>query len=205
MQHVEHNSILLDSIQKPEFEIILMQQTPTVRREFGDSVPVWIKENTMMLLEFVRFACSQDNAAGIAANQVAWKGKRLEHRFFVYRCGQNIKDPFEIIIDPVITKRYGSPVYETEGCLTWPGMKLSALRFVKIEVSYWTASGQYIENKILNRFDSQVFQHEVDHLNGVEEKIESSLSPTRREGDKVGRNDQCPCGSLKKYKKCCGE
>ena len=26
----------------------------------------------------------------------------------------------------------------------------------------------------------------------------------RREGKKVGRNDPCPCGSGKKYKKCCG-
>jgi preprotein translocase subunit SecA len=26
----------------------------------------------------------------------------------------------------------------------------------------------------------------------------------RHEGDKVGRNDPCPCGSGKKYKKCCG-
>ncbi len=26
----------------------------------------------------------------------------------------------------------------------------------------------------------------------------------RREGDKVGRNDSCPCGSQKKFKKCCG-
>ncbi|MBN1614836.1 MAG: preprotein translocase subunit SecA [Deltaproteobacteria bacterium] len=27
----------------------------------------------------------------------------------------------------------------------------------------------------------------------------------RREGQKVGRNDPCPCGSGKKYKKCCGQ
>ncbi len=26
-----------------------------------------------------------------------------------------------------------------------------------------------------------------------------------REGPKVGRNDPCPCGSGKKYKKCCGK
>lgn len=25
-----------------------------------------------------------------------------------------------------------------------------------------------------------------------------------REGEKIGRNDPCPCGSGKKYKKCCG-
>ncbi|MDQ5904188.1 MAG: uncharacterized protein QG672_1781 [Pseudomonadota bacterium] len=27
----------------------------------------------------------------------------------------------------------------------------------------------------------------------------------RREGEKVGRNDSCPCGSGKKYKQCCGK
>jgi len=26
----------------------------------------------------------------------------------------------------------------------------------------------------------------------------------RRVGEKIGRNDPCPCGSGKKYKKCCG-
>ena len=29
--------------------------------------------------------------------------------------------------------------------------------------------------------------------------------PTKRDADKVGRNDDCPCGSGKKYKKCCGQ
>ncbi|MDX2344495.1 MAG: UPF0149 family protein [Acidimicrobiia bacterium] len=31
-----------------------------------------------------------------------------------------------------------------------------------------------------------------------------SAQPFRRQMDKVGRNDPCPCGSGKKYKKCCG-
>ncbi len=30
-------------------------------------------------------------------------------------------------------------------------------------------------------------------------------APVVREGAKVGRNDPCPCGSGKKYKKCCGK
>ncbi|OWY38561.1 YecA family protein [Xenophilus sp. AP218F] len=33
---------------------------------------------------------------------------------------------------------------------------------------------------------------------------EKAPSTVRREGDKVGRNDPCPCGSGKKYKACCG-
>ena len=31
----------------------------------------------------------------------------------------------------------------------------------------------------------------------------ASLDPVKREGPKVGRNDPCPCGSGKKFKKCC--
>ncbi|MBN1547093.1 MAG: preprotein translocase subunit SecA [Syntrophaceae bacterium] len=33
----------------------------------------------------------------------------------------------------------------------------------------------------------------------------SAPSTVKREGVKVGRNDPCPCGSGKKYKKCCGQ
>ena len=32
-----------------------------------------------------------------------------------------------------------------------------------------------------------------------------SDEPYRRKGAKIGRNDPCPCGSGKKYKKCCGK
>ncbi len=32
-----------------------------------------------------------------------------------------------------------------------------------------------------------------------------STEPVRRAGPRVGRNDPCPCGSGKKYKKCCGK
>ena len=32
-----------------------------------------------------------------------------------------------------------------------------------------------------------------------------AVVPYVREGPKVGRNEPCPCGSGKKYKKCCGK
>jgi preprotein translocase subunit SecA len=34
--------------------------------------------------------------------------------------------------------------------------------------------------------------------------LASAAQPVRRDVPKVGRNDPCPCGSGKKYKKCCG-
>jgi preprotein translocase subunit SecA len=30
------------------------------------------------------------------------------------------------------------------------------------------------------------------------------VKPIVKDGPRVGRNDPCPCGSGKKYKKCCG-
>ncbi len=32
----------------------------------------------------------------------------------------------------------------------------------------------------------------------------AKVQTVKRTGEKVGRNDPCPCGSGKKYKKCCG-
>lgn len=40
---------------------------------------------------------------------------------------------------------------------------------------------------------------------GPESAPPSGPSTYRRETPKVGRNDPCPCGSGKKYKKCCGK
>ena len=47
-----------------------------------------------------------------------------------------------------------------------------------------------------------------EKLNSADEanKAASTIDKTvRNEGPKVGRNDQCPCGSNKKYKNCCGK
>jgi len=44
-----------------------------------------------------------------------------------------------------------------------------------------------------------VEQHSHKNVDLVHEKAKNE------EGEKVGRNDLCPCGSGKKYKKCCGK
>lgn len=49
-----------------------------------------------------------------------------------------------------------------------------------------------------------VRQANLDEEAGDEALEESKPAPVRHEGPKVGRNDPCPCGSGKKYKKCCG-
>ncbi len=50
--------------------------------------------------------------------------------------------------------------------------------------------------------EATAYESEADSapIGSTPERIE----PIRRAGPKVGRNDPCPCGSGKKYKKCCG-
>ncbi len=40
---------------------------------------------------------------------------------------------------------------------------------------------------------------------GIRSGPRAAAAPLQREEPKVGRNDPCPCGSGKKYKKCCGQ
>jgi preprotein translocase subunit SecA len=58
---------------------------------------------------------------------------------------------------------------------------------------------QQIEQQIEQRRPQQmVMSHGA-------EREEAGTTPVKREGDKVGRNDPCPCGSGKKYKRCHGK
>jgi preprotein translocase subunit SecA len=51
------------------------------------------------------------------------------------------------------------------------------------------------------------YQHEqAESMGGESDDAELSADkPYTREGQKVGRNDPCPCGSGKKFKQCCGK
>ena len=47
-------------------------------------------------------------------------------------------------------------------------------------------------------------QQEVMLNKGAAGEQNTPPQPVKRDGDKVGRNAPCPCGSGKKYKKCHG-
>ena len=68
------------------------------------------------------------------------------------------------------------------------------------------------QSSIFVKKDGSVLSASVEHSDQnyySEEELkklykEQKESTTIRKGKKVGRNDPCPCGSGKKYKKCCG-
>ncbi|HVO11018.1 MAG TPA: SEC-C metal-binding domain-containing protein, partial [Vicinamibacteria bacterium] len=50
----------------------------------------------------------------------------------------------------------------------------------------------------------QPMQMVMSGAGGAQQAQQRKAEPARRTADKVGRNDPCPCGSGKKYKKCHG-
>lgn len=61
----------------------------------------------------------------------------------------------------------------------------------------------------LENFDAQALEQrreqELEEIAFQSAGQAEPLEPRRRDESKVGRNDDCSCGSGKKYKKCCGQ
>ena len=62
----------------------------------------------------------------------------------------------------------------------------------------YTANGEFCNHHEVAKFVKEADGWKFDDGELVGE------TPITREEPKVGRNDPCPCGSGKKYKKCCG-
>lgn len=180
------------------FEIIPNEQTPGVPYIEGD-IKDYIDTCRDELYELKEFAQTLPTCLGLAANQVRDDIGILNIRAFVKK---DIETGFfSIIVNPKIIGRIGIPILRTEGCLTWKRKKIVADRYQDITVSYFDMTGEkFVKN--ISGFNAQIWQHEVDHLDGVEERIEELTWPHTKE-HKEGRNDPCPCGSGKKFKKCC--
>lgn len=53
-----------------------------------------------------------------------------------------------------------------EGCLSVPNTRALVPRYQQIEVEYTTSSGE-LKQEILTGFIARIFQHELDHLDGI--------------------------------------
>jgi len=143
---------------------------------------------------WANLAASLDSEAGfgLTANQIG-VNKRVG---FIRYAGKEYR-----LLNTRIVETGPSIVIYGEGCLSIPGKTVNTERYHTIT----------IEDEILGRMhltmskDSLlpiIFQHEIDHMNG-KTIFDRKRQPIRRNTSKIGRNQLCPCGSGKKYKKCC--
>jgi peptide deformylase len=107
------------------------------------------------------------NGVGIAAPQVA-----ASIRLFIVASRPSPRYPDAptmepiAMINPQIIDRSGDLVSGWEGCLSVPGMRGLVLRDRSIEVAYLTKLGELVRQE-LTGFVARIFQHELDHLDGI--------------------------------------
>ena len=152
-----------------------------------------------------------DNGIGLAAIQIG-----IPKKVGV------IKKPYggyEYLINAKLTEGLMEFIYCHEGCLSLPDTYLDTQRYRQVIIQ----NQRILDGKLQDQTESYYFsndpteigndglvaiavQHELDHFAGkliLDRHVVLPATPVKRISAKIGRNDKCPCGSGKKFKKCC--
>jgi len=62
---------------------------------------------------------------------------------------------------------------------------------------------QLVQDEDVERMEEEQRKQKI--VMNRSDEVDKVAQPITRDEEKVGRNDPCPCGSGKKYKKCCGQ
>ena len=194
-----HQHTIIDCIKK---------DNPVINKKLRK---VTVDEGLHIAKDLFAILTKRKDGLGLAANQVG-----IDAAVAVV----NVREPL-ILINPTIKEQWDEIGYY-EGCLSFPGKRVSTKRFRNVivqtdqEESGWYFSGvesssegkgtwekeNIKKDQELRLLESVCVQHEIDHLNGVS-CIDKAVDTTIRIEKKPGRNKPCFCGSGKKYKKCC--
>ncbi len=106
---------------------------------------------------------AHESAAALAAVQIG-----VPERVVVIRNDfENKADTsFSVFINPEIVKSEGEPTEELEGCLSVTEVYGSVARYPKVKIKALNLDGQPVRLTATG-FLARVFQHEIDHTNGI--------------------------------------
>ena len=103
-----------------------------------------------------------NEGVGIAAPQVG-----LSRRLVAVQRFDKKGEPFEFFVNPEIVEFSEEREYGSEGCLSVPDMSGDVLRSTSIRLRYNRPSDFELVEEVVEGFTAVIFQHEIDHLNGV--------------------------------------
>jgi len=187
----------------------LKHDNPLINKKLRE---VSVEEGNIIATELFQILNKRGDGIGLAANQVG-----IDAQVAVV----NVIEPLVLINPKIIHKEF--PIDYFEGCLSYPkkGTPTTRYRDVIIQTAQ-SESGWYFsgvestqeakgsweqdnkkEDQEKRLLEAICVQHEIDHLNGITIHDRENKSKPIISEKKIGRNDPCPCGSGKKYKKCC--
>ena len=187
----------------------LKHDNPLINKKLKE---VSVEEGRTIATELFQILNKRGDGIGLAANQVG-----IDAQVAVV----NVIEPLVLINPKIIHKEF--PIDYFEGCLSYPKKGTPTKRYRDIIVqtaqseSGWYFSGVESTNEARGSWEEKTkkdeqenrlleaicVQHEIDHLNGITIHDRENKTKPMVSQKKVGRNDPCPCGSGKKYKKCC--
>jgi peptide deformylase len=119
------------------------------------------------LIADLKLTVAEAKGVGIAAPQV---GKSLRLFLMCSAPSERYPDapllPVAAIINPKIISNSEQQTIDWEGCLSVKGKRALVPRYHSINVSYLDEAGMK-HNKTFTGFLARIFQHELDHLDGI--------------------------------------
>ncbi|MCD8073239.1 MAG: peptide deformylase [Alistipes sp.] len=103
-----------------------------------------------------------DTGVGIAAPQVG-----ISKRIILVQRFDKEGEPFECYLNPHIVQASKEMVESPEGCLSIPGVRGTVLRHPAITIEYNSPADFIPCRETVEGFTAIVFQHEIDHLDGI--------------------------------------
>jgi peptide deformylase len=148
-----------------------------VLRQRAIEVDNILADECQQLISQMMLAVSNAGGVGIAAPQI-----HHSVRIFIMCSKPNTRYPDATlmaptaIINPEILHTSDETVKGWEGCLSVPSMRGLVPRHSEITVGYFDQQGNQ-QQKIMTGFIARIFQHELDHLNGLTfiDQLESTL------------------------------
>lgn len=139
---------------------------PTLRRVAAPVTDVG-SDRLQRLIEDLLLTVKNSNGVGLAAPQVG-----QSERLFIVASRPNPRYPTApemaptAMINPQILAHSTETVKGWEGCLSVPGIRGQVPRYQAIEVEFTGRDGK-LHRQELTDFVARIFQHELDHLNGI--------------------------------------
>ena len=79
----------------------------------------------------------------------------------------DVKDQLHVVVNPEFVDMSEEKQVGPEGCLSIPGVEADVERSQRVVIQGLSLDGETIQRLKQRRLLARVFQHEVDHLNGV--------------------------------------
>ncbi|MBW4533432.1 MAG: peptide deformylase [Pleurocapsa minor HA4230-MV1] len=140
--------------------------TPILRSQ-AQPVEQVTDSKIIKLIDCLVKTVTANQGVGIAAPQIS-----QPYRIFIIASHPSDRYPHAptmpptAMINPRILSHGEELEKDWEGCLSVPNTRALVPRYQQIEVEYTTKTGE-LKQEVLTGFIARIFQHELDHLDGI--------------------------------------